>query len=100
MRAFRGPLFSPVSSPSLRVRWRAALMVWEYQRPHPGRSYGRGVSLEDTADNFAIGEHVIVVIVPLAGRARDRCALEDSLRALIIALLPCFFTTLAPGGIE
>src|SRR5215831_11188407 len=35
------------------------------------------VSLEDAADNGAIGEHVEIVLVPLAGRARGRGALEN-----------------------
>src|SRR5215471_21714746 len=39
--------------------------------------YGCCVSLEDAADNGAIGEHVEIVLVPLAGRARGRGALEN-----------------------
>src|SRR6266511_3940108 len=33
--------------------------------------------VEDAANDRAIGEHVIFIIVPLAGRAGGRCALED-----------------------
>jgi len=36
--------------------------------PHPRLPYGRGVGLEDAADNFAVGEHVEIVIIPLPGR--------------------------------
>lgn len=36
--------------------------------PHPRRSHGRRVHLQDAADNGAIGEHVIVVIAPLRGQ--------------------------------
>jgi hypothetical protein len=38
-------------------------MMPEGQCPHPGRSYGRGIGLEDAADNGAIREHVVVVII-------------------------------------
>jgi hypothetical protein len=31
-----------------------------------GFPYERGVHLEDAADNFAVGEHVEIVVVPLA----------------------------------
>src|SRR5262249_30869483 len=52
----------------IAVRWRAACMVRKYQRPHPGRSYGRGTHLEDAADHNALCKHVVVVIAPSAGR--------------------------------
>jgi hypothetical protein len=39
------------------------------ERPHPRLAYRRGSCLHDAADYNAIGEHVEVVIVPLAGRA-------------------------------
>jgi hypothetical protein len=38
-------------------------MVREDQGPHPWASQGRGVHLEDAADNFAVGEYVVVVII-------------------------------------
>jgi hypothetical protein len=31
----------------------------------------------DAADNYAVGNHVVVILAPLAGWARDRGALED-----------------------
>src|SRR6516165_2186895 len=37
----------------------------------------RRVGLEDAADRDAIGKHVVVVVVPFAGQARGRCALEN-----------------------
>jgi hypothetical protein len=61
----------------IAVRWRAARMVREYQRPHPRRSYGRGVGLEDAADNSTVGKHVEIVLIPFAGRARRRRAFKD-----------------------
>jgi hypothetical protein len=39
------------------------------------RATPRGV--EDAADDSAIGEHVIVVVVPFAGRTRSRGALKN-----------------------
>jgi hypothetical protein len=54
-------------------------MLPESERPHPGRSHRRRVDLQDAADNGAIGEHVEVVIVPFAGRAGSRGALEDQI---------------------
>jgi hypothetical protein len=41
-------------------------MMLEGQRPHP-RRFDRGrIGLEDTADNDAIGKHIVIVIVPFA----------------------------------
>ena len=36
-----------------------------------------GVGLEDAADNLAVAEHVEIILIPLAGRARGGCAFED-----------------------
>jgi hypothetical protein len=47
------------------------------QRPHPRRTLRRGVHLHDAADDGTIGEHIEVVVVPLAGWARGTGALED-----------------------
>jgi hypothetical protein len=33
--------------------------------------------VEEAAADGAVGEHVVIVIVPFAGRARQRCALEQ-----------------------
>jgi hypothetical protein len=48
------------------VRWLPAFIVREDQRPHPWRSYRRCIGLEDAPDNFAVGEHVEILFVPLA----------------------------------
>jgi hypothetical protein len=48
------------------MRRRAIPMMSESERPHLGLSHRRGVGFEDSADNGAIGNHVVVVIVPLA----------------------------------
>jgi len=42
-------------------------VVREDECPHPWASHGRGVGLEDTADNFVTGQHVEIVIIPFAG---------------------------------
>jgi hypothetical protein len=60
----------------IAVHRRTALMVAEGQRPHPRRANWPGIGVEDTADDHAIGEYVEIVIIPLAGRARGRCAFE------------------------
>jgi hypothetical protein len=39
----------------------------------------RGVHLEDAADNEAISDYVEVIVVPLAGWTRSRCALDDQI---------------------
>jgi hypothetical protein len=44
-------------------------MMSKGQRPYPWRSFGRCVYLEDAADDSAIGKHVEIVVIPLAGRA-------------------------------
>jgi hypothetical protein len=59
------------------VRRRAILVLSEGERPHPRRSDRRRVHFEDAADNGAVGEHVEIVVVPLAGRARGGRAFED-----------------------
>jgi hypothetical protein len=41
----------------------------------------RGIGLEDAADHDAISKHVEIVVIPLAGRARSRCTLEDEVVA-------------------
>jgi len=44
-------------------------MMPEGESRHPWHSNWRGVYPEDAANNGAIGEHVVVVIIPLAGWA-------------------------------
>jgi hypothetical protein len=56
---------------------RAVFMMPEGERPHPRRPYRGRMYLQDTANESAICENVVVVIIPLAGRARERGALED-----------------------
>src|SRR6266853_224423 len=56
----------PMEQSRLAVCWRAVLVVPKGERPHPRRSLWHGVHLQDAADNDAIGEHVVVVIVPFA----------------------------------
>jgi hypothetical protein len=48
-------------------------MVPERQRPHPWRSYRRCIGLEDAPDNFAVGEHVEIVVIPVA-RGTAKCS--------------------------
>jgi hypothetical protein len=62
---------------SIAVCGRAAFMVREDQRPHPRRPYRRCIGVEDAADSFAIGQHVVILFVPLARGPAGRCAFED-----------------------
>ena len=43
----------------MAVGWRAVYVMPEGECPHPRRPNGRGVDLEDTADNGAVGQHVV-----------------------------------------
>jgi hypothetical protein len=36
---------------------------------NPRRSYWRSVNLEDAADDSAVGQHIVIVVVPIAGWA-------------------------------
>jgi hypothetical protein len=75
-RSFPPPTFGERRHRSLArrlvaMRRCAVLVVPEGQCPHPGRAYGRRVGFEDAADNYAIGKHVKIIIVPLTrGTAR------------------------------
>jgi hypothetical protein len=51
----------------IALRRRAVFVVPEGERPHPRRADRRCVGLEDAADDDAVGEHAVVVIVPFAG---------------------------------
>src|SRR5262245_34768045 len=46
-------------------------------RRHPGATRWRDRHLEDAPHHDAVLRHVIVVVAPLAGRARGGCAFED-----------------------
>jgi hypothetical protein len=61
----KAPAFSRVAA--LAVRGRTILVMAKRQRPHPGRSYGCCVGFEDAADNRAILEHVVIVVIPFPG---------------------------------
>jgi hypothetical protein len=62
---------APAPRRRIAVRWRVIFVVSEVQRPHPRRSYWRCIGLEDAANNFAVGEHVEIVVIPFAGGARS-----------------------------
>src|SRR5215831_14750931 len=63
------------------VRRRAVFVLAEGKRPEPRRAYWRGGRLHDAADDSAVGEHVEIVVAPLAGRPRSGRALEDQFLA-------------------
>ena len=64
------------------MRRRAILMMPKGERPRPRRSYRGGGRLHDPADDDAIGKHVVVVIVPVAGGTKGGRASEDEVVAL------------------
>jgi len=45
-----------------------------------------GVGLEDAADNLAVAEHVEIILIPLAGRARGGCAFEDQRQHAVVTM--------------
>src|SRR5262249_57979954 len=47
------------------------------QRPHPQRTFGRRGGAHVAADHDAVGEPVVVIVIPFAGCAARRGALED-----------------------
>ena len=52
-------------------------MVRKGQRLHPRRSYGCGVGIEDAANDLAAGEHIEIVLIPVAGSAACRGSFEN-----------------------
>jgi hypothetical protein len=75
-------------------------VVREDQGPHPRASYRRDVCLEDAADNFAIGKHAEIVVIPMAGKATKRRALQLSIGALFFAARNKLATTNANSEIS
>jgi hypothetical protein len=78
-------------------------MMPEGERPHPRRTYRRGIGLEDTADNLAVRQHVVIV-VPLTAWAGRRGALEDQFWAATVIISRGLFggslcTSLRPKGL-
>src|SRR5438128_9899414 len=67
---------SPPRAWFVAVCRRAVLVISEGECPHPRRTNGRGGDLQDAADDSAIGQHIVVVVVPLARGARGGCAFE------------------------
>jgi len=51
------------------VRRRAILMMPKGERPHPRHAHRRRISLEDATDDSAVGQHIVIVVVPIAGWA-------------------------------
>src|SRR5262249_59719961 len=61
----------------ISMSWCTVRVMLERERPHPRHSDRCGAYLENAADNEAAGEHVEVVVTPLAGWARSRRTLKD-----------------------
>src|SRR5262249_59170737 len=54
-------------------------MITKGQRPHPRHAHRHRGRLHDAADHSAVSKHVVVVIVPLAGRTACGGAFEDEI---------------------
>jgi hypothetical protein len=65
------------------VSWHAIFMMPKRQRPHPWHSYRRRVGFENAADNDAVRQHVIVVIIPFARRTACCRSFKDQLGHVI-----------------
>jgi hypothetical protein len=72
----RTPPSSPRGSAHPRL-WRRRIVAVVAARPHPLPSCGSSGRHEDAPDDNAVLQHVVIVIAPLTGRARGRCAFED-----------------------
>ena len=57
-----------------RVAMRGLALVRgiEAERPHPRRAHRRRMHLENPSDHVTVGEHVVVIVLPLAGGAGSR----------------------------
>ncbi len=53
----------------IAVRRRAAFVIQD-QRPQPWLAYRRSCGFHDAADHNAVRDHIVVIVPPLAGRAR------------------------------
>jgi hypothetical protein len=62
---------------SIAVCGRATFAMPEGKCPHPGFSDRRSICFEDAADDYAISEHVVVIVIPLAGGAGSRGAFQN-----------------------
>src|ERR1700730_11508071 len=58
---------------------RAVLMIAIGERPHPRHAHWPSGCLHDPADDDAVGYHVAIIVVPFAGWATNRGALEDQI---------------------
>jgi hypothetical protein len=59
-----------LSGRSIPVRRRSILVIPKSEHPHPRHSCGRRIGLIDATDNCAIGEHIVIILAPLAPEGR------------------------------
>ena len=80
-RSFCGVQGYPVAAryphPRPAARRRAVLVVSVEQRLHPRRAHRRGCGIEDAADDNPIGQDIVIIVLPLAGRAGGGSTFED-----------------------
>src|SRR5215831_17138137 len=82
--SWRTPPFS-LARRGIAVRRRAVLVLPEGERPHPRLAHWHCRRLHDAADDAAVSEHVVIVLIPLAGWARGGRAFEDQLVSAVLA---------------
>src|SRR5262245_50004456 len=62
---------------TLSMCGRSIFVTPKGQCPHPRCPDWRSVGFENSTDNNAVGKHVVIVFVPIAGWAACGCAFED-----------------------
>ena len=80
--AFRERRHRVLAGSGIAVGRSAVAMVTVGQCPKPPRSYRRGNRTHNSANNDAVGEHVIVVLAPLARWSACGCVFRRSARWL------------------
>src|SRR5215831_15346871 len=75
----------PPSRPRASSRSRASACGPRGGRPYPWRILRRGAcTFMDAADDGTIGEHIVVVVVPLARESRGGRALENEPGSFVV----------------
>src|SRR5215813_6484708 len=62
-----------LASSGVAVR-RSAFERIETVGPHPRTSHGRGLGQEDSPDHHTVGQHIVILVIPLAGWPTERRA--------------------------
>jgi len=85
---------------SRNSRARVPLQWIEPVSPQPRRADRRCRCVHDPADHDTVGEHVVIVIGPSAGRARSRCPFEDQLTARHVGSMAILLRLMLAGKLS